>query len=123
VQVSDLNLKMRDAGSCGTLRAPATHLHGATSHKTTMSPREGKCRIWFGVQGKFQFSTKHFRTCVPEYSPLWTTGQISWLQILMPGFDSRRYQVFGEVVGVERGPLSLVSTTEELLDRKVATAV
>jgi hypothetical protein len=27
------------------------------------------------------------------------------------------------VVGLERGPLSLVSTTEELLDRKVATPV
>jgi hypothetical protein len=31
------------------------------------------------------------------------------------GFDSRRYQIFWEVVGLERGPLSLVSTTEELL--------
>jgi hypothetical protein len=28
-----------------------------------------------------------------------------------------------KVVGLERGPLSLVSTTEELLDRKVAAAV
>jgi hypothetical protein len=28
-----------------------------------------------------------------------------------------------EVVGLERGPLSLVSTTEELLDRKVAAPV
>jgi hypothetical protein len=28
-----------------------------------------------------------------------------------------------KVVGVERGPLSLVSTTEELLDRKVAVPV
>jgi hypothetical protein len=27
------------------------------------------------------------------------------------------------VVGLERGPLSLVSTTEELLDRKVAATV
>jgi hypothetical protein len=27
------------------------------------------------------------------------------------------------VVGLERGPLSLVSTTEELLDRKVAASV
>jgi hypothetical protein len=27
------------------------------------------------------------------------------------------------VVGLERGPLSLVSTTEELLDRKVAAIV
>jgi hypothetical protein len=28
-----------------------------------------------------------------------------------------------KVVGLERGPLSLVSTTEELLDRKVAASV
>jgi hypothetical protein len=35
-----------------------------------------------------------------------------------PGFDSRRYQFFCEVVSLERGPLSLVSTVEELLGRK-----
>jgi hypothetical protein len=35
-----------------------------------------------------------------------------------PRFDFRNYQIFGEVVGLERGPLSLVSTTEELLGRK-----
>jgi hypothetical protein len=34
-----------------------------------------------------------------------------------PGFVSRRYQIFWEVVGLERGPLSLVSTIEELLGR------
>jgi hypothetical protein len=28
-----------------------------------------------------------------------------------------------KVMGLERGPLSLVSTTEELLDRRVATPV
>jgi hypothetical protein len=33
-----------------------------------------------------------------------------------PGFDSRRYQIFWEVVGLERGPLSLVRITEELLE-------
>jgi hypothetical protein len=38
-----------------------------------------------------------------------------------PGFDSRHYQK--KVVGLERGPLSLVSTTEVLLDRKVAAPV
>jgi hypothetical protein len=32
-----------------------------------------------------------------------------------PGFDSRALQK--KVVGLERGPLSLVSTTEELVDR------
>jgi hypothetical protein len=38
-----------------------------------------------------------------------------------PGLDSRALQK--KVVGLERGPLSLVSTTEELLDRKVAAPV
>jgi hypothetical protein len=38
-----------------------------------------------------------------------------------PRFDSRALQK--KVVGLERGPLSLVSTTEELLDRKVAAPV
>jgi hypothetical protein len=33
------------------------------------------------------------------------------------GLDSGRYQIFWEVVGLERGLLSLVSTTEELLGR------
>jgi hypothetical protein len=35
-----------------------------------------------------------------------------------PGFDSRRYQIFWEVVGPERGPLSLMSITDELLEWK-----
>jgi hypothetical protein len=33
------------------------------------------------------------------------------------------YPLKKKVVGLERGPLSLVSTTEELLDRKVAAPV
>jgi hypothetical protein len=33
------------------------------------------------------------------------------------GFNSRRYQIFRELVGLERGALSLVSTIEELLGR------
>jgi hypothetical protein len=50
--------------------------------------------------------------------PLWSSGQSSWLQIQRSGFRSRRYQIFWEVVGLERGPLSLLSTTEELFERK-----
>jgi hypothetical protein len=50
--------------------------------------------------------------------PLWSSGQSSWLQIHRPGLDSLHYQNFLEVVGLERGPLSVVSTTEELLERK-----
>jgi hypothetical protein len=66
------------------------------------------------------------------WPPLWSSGQSSWLQIQRPGFAPHHYPTFlrkkggGErktVVGLERGPLSLVSTTEELLDRKVAAPV
>jgi hypothetical protein len=50
--------------------------------------------------------------------------RLSGLAVRVPGyiqrsgFDSRRYQMFLEVVGLERGPLTLMSTTEELLGRK-----
>jgi hypothetical protein len=54
--------------------------------------------------------------------PLWSSGESSWLQIRRPGLDSRHYQK-KKVVGLERGPLSLVSTTEKLLDRIVAAPV
>jgi hypothetical protein len=36
-----------------------------------------------------------------------------------PGFHSRRYQIFWEVVDLERGPFSPVSTIEELLGRRM----
>jgi hypothetical protein len=42
--------------------------------------------------------------------PLWSSGQGSWLEIQRSGFR--------EVVGMERGPLSLVSKIEDLLGRK-----
>jgi hypothetical protein len=50
--------------------------------------------------------------------PLWPSGQSSWLQIQRSRFDSRRYQILWPALGLERVPLSLVSTTEELLGRK-----
>jgi hypothetical protein len=53
---------------------------------------------------------------------MWSSAQSFWLQIRRPGFDSRYYQK-KKVVGLERGPLSLVSTTEELVDRKLAAPV
>jgi hypothetical protein len=56
-------------------------------------------------------------------TPLWSSGQSSWLQIQRSGFDSRRYQIFWEVVSLERGPLSLVSTTEEPLKNEIAASV
>jgi hypothetical protein len=58
--------------------------------------------------------------CYAEESrlSLWSSGQSSWLQIQRHRFDSRHYQIFWEVVSLEQGPLSLVSTTEEVLGRK-----
>jgi hypothetical protein len=44
----------------------------------------------------------------------WVPGYRSW----GPGFDSRLYQIFWEVLGLERGPLSLVGIIEELLEWK-----
>jgi hypothetical protein len=49
---------------------------------------------------------------------MWCNGQSSWLQIQRSGFDFRHYRIFLEVVSLERGPLSLVSTIEELPERK-----
>jgi hypothetical protein len=39
----------------------------------------------------------------------------------MSGFYSRRYQIFWEVVGLTRGQLSLISTIEELVERKISS--
>jgi hypothetical protein len=69
------------------------------------------------------FPDSHLMFCnSPGYlskrPPLWSSGQSFWLQIQRPVLDSRRYQIFWEVVGLERGSFSLVSTTEELLWRK-----
>jgi hypothetical protein len=50
-----------------------------------------------------------------SWMPLWSSGQSPWLQIERSEFDSRRYQIFWEVVGLELGPFNLVSTNEELL--------
>jgi hypothetical protein len=50
--------------------------------------------------------------------PLWSSGRVPGYRSRDPRFHSRRYQIFWEVVCLERGPLSLVSKTEELLEYK-----
>jgi hypothetical protein len=62
--------------------------------------------------------TRIFQVCSERWPPLWSNRQTSWLQIQRSRFDSRLYQIFCEAVGLERGPLSLVCTTEELVERK-----
>jgi hypothetical protein len=58
-----------------------------------------------------------FFSCVFLRPPLWSSGQSSWLQIHRSRFDSWRYQIFWEVVGLERVPLRLMSTIKELLGK------
>jgi hypothetical protein len=78
-----------------------------------------KCNFWSPApKGARQQDELSDWPSVLMWPPLWSSSQSSWLQIQRSGFDSRRYQIFWEVVGLERGPLSLVSTTEELLGRK-----
>jgi hypothetical protein len=83
---------------------------------------EARTTDYNGRYTKWIQSLRNFITLGMCPPPLWSSGQSSWLQIRRSGFDSRHYQK-KKVVGLERGPLSLVSTTEELLDRKVAVPV
>jgi hypothetical protein len=56
-----------------------------------------------------------------------TASVVWWSECLATDPEARvRFPALPDqkkVVGLERGPLSLVSTTEELLDRKVAAPV
>jgi hypothetical protein len=47
---------------------------------------------------------------------MWSNGQSTWRQIQGSGFDFQGYQILWEVLGLERGPLSLVSTNGELTE-------
>jgi hypothetical protein len=86
------------------------------------SPFYSEHCVAFSFTNLRKLVTSHInQACSIVRPPLWSSGQSSWLQIRRPGFDSRHYQK--KVVGLERGPLSLVSTTEELLGRKVAAPV
>jgi hypothetical protein len=73
----------------------------------------------------FLKGTNWIYICYVEESrpPLWSSGQSSWLQIQRSGFNFLHYHTFWEVVGLKRRPLSLVSTIEERLGRKVAAPV
>jgi hypothetical protein len=69
------------------------------------------CLLW---------GTNWIYICYVEESrpPLWSSDQSFCLQIKRSEFDSRRHQIFCEAVGLEWGPLSLVSPFEELLETK-----
>jgi hypothetical protein len=70
--------------------------------------------------------TKGIILFIPYSRVFITASVVWWLEFLATDPEARvRLPALPEkkVVGLERGPLSLVSTTEELLDRKVAAPV
>jgi hypothetical protein len=73
------------------------------------------CTACFNSQQLYTLSAECVHVTGP---PLWSSGHSSGLQIQRSGFDSLHYQIFWELVGLKRGPLSLLSTIEELLGRK-----
>jgi hypothetical protein len=90
------------------------HYRASQSHNKFINI--SKCRnVPFTGNYEIRIKTCCYTTIRPS---LWSSGQRSWLQNQRSGFDSRRYQIFWEVVGLKRGPLNLVRTTEELLERK-----
>jgi hypothetical protein len=76
-------------------------------------------KIFKSISRKVIKTNNFFRIPI-LWPPLWSSGQSSWLQIQRSWvrFDSRRYQIFWEVTGLERSSLNLVSTTEELFGIK-----
>jgi hypothetical protein len=71
------------------------------------------------VQGQIRIGTL-YRLLVPSEQDVKIIICIDGRNPRVPGSIPGHYK---KVVGLERGPLSLVSTTEELLDRKVAAPV
>jgi hypothetical protein len=63
--------------------------------------------------------------CTVPYSYISISVKVLGYRFGGPGSipGTTRFSGKKKVVGLERGPLSLVSTTEELLDRKVAAPV
>jgi hypothetical protein len=72
---------------------------------------------WSPIQGVLLTVYRIYKLNKRPRPPLWSSGQSSWLQIRRSGV---RFPALPEkkVVDLERCPLSLVSTTEEILDKK-----
>jgi hypothetical protein len=61
--------------------------------------------------------------CVPKDRLYGLVLRVPGYRSRSPRFDSRRYQIFWKVVGLQQAPPSLVRIIEELLERKVAAPV
>ena len=85
------------------------NIHGI--HATSVSPLHS----WLWTQSHQQCRTVYL---FPYFYVTYDgpSVRVSGYRYRGLGFDSRRYQIFWVVVGLERGPLSLVRSIEELLE-------
>jgi hypothetical protein len=98
-------------------RAPQFCQNGGPSVLSSVDETE---KVWWvGDDSRFAFGRNFPGKKEISWPLLCSSGQSYWLQIQRFGSDSRLYQIFWEVMGLERGPFSLVSTTEELLRRNI----
>jgi hypothetical protein len=104
---------------------PVVFVTFRTSFVTTLLWKYKHCHVPFAflMGGKkltfILFPKRRFvYSHVSDGPPVWSSGRSFWSRIQRPGFDSRRYQIIWELMGLERGPFSLVSTIEELFETK-----
>jgi hypothetical protein len=78
--------------------------------------------IWLHVpemKGRYSYRTQYWCFMTVALTTAATCRQFPPSVLSrVSGFDSRPYQFFWQVGGLERGPLSLVITTEELLEKR-----
>jgi hypothetical protein len=102
---------------CHNVTVPRRFVSPKTVSKSTMFQV-----IVFGSISRWDFWPTEqlcYLVLFSKRPPLWSSGQSFWVQIQksrvpIPG----PYQIFWEVGGLERGPLNLVRTIEELLEWK-----
>jgi hypothetical protein len=92
----------------------STLISGFSSHFTATCQFNNHYWFIYPYFGSFLRILFHMR---------WSSGQSSWLQIQRSRFNSRHYQIFWKVVGLEQGSLGLLSTIEELLGRKSSGSI
>jgi hypothetical protein len=99
-------------------------LNPLTHSSIVFSDMKTRClAVWRSLPWEEALRTTvcHFWT-YHKRPPLLTSGQSSWLQIQRSRFYSWCYHSFWEVMSLEWGPLSLVSTIEEPLGRNCSVS-
>jgi hypothetical protein len=89
-------------------------------HKSTISKRITVMQrhVAWRFYKPFQCTAHFYVLCIEYERPCDLVVRVPGYRSRGPGSDSRRYHIFWKVVGLERGPLSLVSTIGEILERK-----